>query len=83
MAITLFRHNQEAYRAVRTLLEKENRAAVVHPTGTGKSMVAFYLIQQQTQWRFLWLSPSEYIVRTQLENVQKLILMRTFRMFSS
>ena len=71
MAITLFRHNQEAYRAVRTLLEKENRAAVVHPTGTGKSMVAFYLIQQQTQWRFLWLSPSEYIVRTQLENVQK------------
>ena len=41
MAITLFRHNQEAYRAVRTLLEKENRAAVVHPTGTGKSMVAF------------------------------------------
>lgn len=71
MAITLYKHNQEAYRAVQTLLKKENRAAVVHPTGTGKSMVAFYLIQQQAEWHFLWLSPSEYIVRTQLENVQK------------
>lgn len=71
MAIELYKHNQEAYRAVRTLLEKENRAAVVHPTGTGKSMIAFYLTQQQTQWHFLWLSPSEYIVRTQLENVRK------------
>lgn len=36
-----FKHNQEAYRAVQTLLAKESRAAVVHPTGTGKSMVAF------------------------------------------
>lgn len=43
MAITLYTHNQEAYRAVQTLLERENRAAVVHPIGTGKSMIAFYL----------------------------------------
>lgn len=71
MAIELYKHNQDACRAVQTLLEKENRAAVVHPTGTGKSMIAFYLAQQQMQWRFLWLSPSEYIVRTQLENAHK------------
>lgn len=71
MAIALYSHNQEAYRAVQTLLEKENRAAVVHPTGTGKSMIAFSLAQQMTHSRFLWLSPSEYIVRTQLDNVHK------------
>jgi len=71
MAVTLYRHNQEAYRAVCALLEQEHRAAVVHPTGTGKSMIAFYHAQQHPLQRFLWLSPSEYIVRTQLENVRR------------
>lgn len=71
MAIALYAHNKEAYRAVQALLEKENRAAVVHPTGTGKSMIAFYLTQQLVHLRFLWISPSKYIVRTQLENVHK------------
>lgn len=71
MGIGLYRHNQEACQAMQTLLQKEKRAAVVHPTGTGKSMVAFYYAQLHPQLRFLWLSPSEYIVRTQLENVRK------------
>lgn len=71
MAVALYRHNQEACQAMQTLLQRENRAAVVHPTGTGKSMVAFYYAQLHPQLRFLWLSPSEYIVRTQLENLRR------------
>ncbi len=47
------------------------KAAVVHPTGTGKSYIAFKLIEDHPDAAFLWLSPSEYIFRTQLENLQK------------
>lgn len=44
-------------------------AAVIHPTGTGKSMIAFKLVEQHLHNHFLWLSPSEYIYKTQLENI--------------
>ncbi len=71
MGIALYRHNEEACRAVQKLLAAEGRAAVVHPTGTGKSMIAFRLAQLQPERRFLWLSPSEYIVHTQMENVRQ------------
>ena len=69
MSIHLFKHNQEAYKAVTAMLEKEKMAAVIHPTGTGKSLIAFKLAEQHPSEKFLWLSPSEYIYQTQLENL--------------
>lgn len=69
MGIHLFEHNEKAYRAVVSMLEKEGMAAVIHPTGTGKSMIAFKLIEDHPLKHFLWLSPSEYIYQTQLENM--------------
>ncbi len=44
-------------------------AAVIHPTGTGKSMIAFKLVEEHPLNHFLWLSPSEYIYQTQVENL--------------
>ena len=44
-------------------------AAVIHPTGTGKSLIAFKLAEQHPSEKFLWLSPSEYIYQTQVENL--------------
>ena len=41
MSIHLFKHNQEAYNSVTAMLEREKMAAVIHPTGTGKSLIAF------------------------------------------
>lgn len=41
MSIHLYKHNEDAYRAVETMLEEKQMAAVIHPTGTGKSMIAF------------------------------------------
>ena len=38
------------------MLEKEKMAAVIHPTGTGKSLVAFKLAEQHPSEKFLWLS---------------------------
>ena len=47
MSIHLFKHNQEAYNAVTAMLEREKMAAVIHPTGTGKSLIAFKLAEEQ------------------------------------
>ena len=71
MALDLFEHNAKAYRAAAAMLVRYSKAAVVHPTGTGKSYIAFKLIEDHPDAVFLWLSPSEYIFKTQLESLQK------------
>lgn len=68
--IQLFDYNMEAYQSVVQLLEEENRAAIIHPTGTGKSFIGFKLCEEQSEKRICWLSPSEYIYKTQLENLE-------------
>lgn len=70
MAILLYKHNQDACDAIERMLQCGNRTAVVHPTGTGKSMIVFRFAQLHAAQGFLWLSPSDYIARTQLENAQ-------------
>ena len=69
MSIELFQHNQDAYNAVVSMLLETGKAAVVHPTGTGKSFIGFKLCEDNPQSRICWLSPSEYIFKTQLENL--------------
>ena len=61
MSIELYPHNLDAYRCARTLLMQTGKAAVIHPTGTGKSFIAFKLCEDFGQSRVLWLSLSEYI----------------------
>lgn len=68
--IDLFEHNQTAYGKAVSMLAERSKAAVVHPTGTGKSFIAFKLAEDNPSSRILWLSPSEYIFRTQLENIK-------------
>lgn len=55
------------------MLDKGGKAAVIHPTGTGKSMIAFKLVETHPDAQFLWLAPSTYIYHTQLENLQRMI----------
>ena len=71
ISLGLFPHNQRAYNAACHLLKREGKAAVIHPTGTGKSFIAFRLVLDNPQAAVLWLSPSEYIFRTQVENLKK------------
>ena len=71
MVLHLFEHNARVYQAAAAMLERYGKAAVVHPTGTGKSYIAFKLIENHPDAAFLWLSPSEYIFKTQLESLQK------------
>ena len=69
MAIALYPHNENAYLAALDMLRETGKAAVIHPTGTGKSFIGFKLCEDFPGKRVCWLSPSEYIFRTQLENL--------------
>ena len=69
MADLLFRHNREAYDAAMAMLAETGKAAIIHPTGTGKSFIGFQLCLDHPGKRVCWLSPSEYIFKTQLENL--------------
>ncbi|MCD8075379.1 MAG: Helicase associated domain protein [Lachnospiraceae bacterium] len=70
LEVELYDHNQSAYDAAVAMMEKTGKAAVIHPTGTGKSFIGFRLCADYPEKQILWLSPSEYIFRTQLENLQ-------------
>ena len=67
MALQLFEHNEKAYKKVKKMLAEEGKAAVIHPTGSGKSYIAFKLIEDNLCSKIVWLSPSEYIFNTQKE----------------
>ncbi|MCD8398199.1 MAG: Helicase associated domain protein [Lachnospiraceae bacterium] len=71
MEVLLYEHNMAAYEAAVDMMEKTGKAAVIHPTGTGKSFIGFRLCADNPGKRMLWLSPSEYIFKTQLENLQE------------
>ncbi len=66
--LSLFEHNRTAYEAAVKMLRETGRAAVIHPTGTGKSFIGFKLCEDHPDKTVCWLSPSEYIFRTQMEN---------------
>ena len=69
--IQLFEHNKTAYNAAVSMLRETGKAAIIHPTGTGKSFIGFKFCEDNPEKKFLWLSPSEYIFKTQLEALKK------------
>ena len=71
VALRLFEHNEKAYRAAVRMMEQYGKAAIVHPTGTGKSYIAFKLIEDNPEKDVIWLSPSKYIFKTQLESLKR------------
>ena len=71
VALRLFEHNEKAYHAAVRMMEQYGKAAIVHPTGTGKSYIAFKLVEDNPEKVVIWLSPSEYIFKTQLESLKR------------
>lgn len=87
----MFKHNLNAYAAAISMMKQTGKAAVIHPTGTGKSFIAFQLCTDNKEKRICWLSPSEYIFETQkekwllaggqeLDNIQFITYARLMRM---
>jgi len=71
MAMHLFEHNAAAYQAAVTMLAERGKACVIHPTGTGKSFIGFKLCEDNPDKTICWLSPSDYIFQTQIENLKE------------
>lgn len=71
MSIKLFEHNQKAYEAAVEMLAETGKAAVIHPTGTGKSFIGFKYCEDNPDKAFCWLSPSRYIFEMQIKNLEK------------
>ncbi|ADU24056.1 Helicase associated domain protein [Ruminococcus albus] len=69
MAMHLYPHNLIAYTSAVHMLSERGKAAVIHPTGTGKSFIGFKLCEDNPNKTICWLSPSRYIYQTQLENL--------------
>lgn len=69
--IQLYEHNRKAYDSAVEMLSEMGKAAVIHPTGTGKSFIGFKLCEDNSDKKVLWLSPSEYIFKTQVENLKE------------
>lgn len=68
--IKLFEHNETAYISAIKMLNETDKSAIIHPTGTGKSFIAFRLREDDSiNKRICWLSPGEYIFKTQCENL--------------
>lgn len=69
MSVKLKPHNDKAYTKVKEMFEKGNEAAVIHPTGTGKSYIALKLIEDNPEKKIIYLSPSAAIMHQLKKNM--------------
>lgn len=66
MALDLYKHNAEAYEKVKYMFEKENRCAIIHPTGTGKSYIALKWLLDNKDKKAIYVT-SHLAIKDQLE----------------
>lgn len=69
MSVKLKKHNQQAYAKVNEMFEKDSKAAIIHPTGTGKSYIALKLIEENPDKKIIYLSPSMAIMHQLKKNM--------------
>jgi len=69
MSIDLRKHNQDAYEKVKDTIGNSNRAAVIHPTGTGKSYIALKLLEENKGKKAIYLAPSNSILHNIKRNI--------------
>lgn len=55
-------HNLKAYKALIKSFKKANKACIVHPTGLGKSYIAYQLIADNPDSTFLVLTPNFLLI---------------------
>lgn len=70
MGIELFKHNALAYDKVTKMFETENRVAVVHPTGCGKSFISLKWLEENRDKRAVFLAPTVSILRQITKHIE-------------
>lgn len=66
MGIELYKHNKEAYEKIEKMFEQEDKVAIIHATGTGKSFISLKWLYENRDKRCLFLAPT-YEIIDQLE----------------
>ena len=64
--ISLFYHNETTYEAAEEMLAETDKAAIMYPTGTGKSFIGFRLCGTHADASVCRLSPSSCIFEAQI-----------------
>ena len=57
----MYEHNEKAYKSAVAMMQQYGKAAIVHPTGTGKSHITFKLIENHYKAIILYLPIHEYL----------------------
>ena len=70
MGFKLKPHNEEVHKKVKEKLKKERYAAVIQPTGTGKSYIALKLIEE-TDGNSIYVAPSNLIINQIKETIEE------------
>ena len=71
LSIDLYSHNRTAYEKAKILINETGKAAIIHPTGTGKSYIAFAFVEENPDRKFLWFAPSTYIYKLQITKLKE------------
>ena len=70
MGVELFKHNAVAYDKVTKMFKTENRVAVVHPTGCGKSFISLKWLEENRDKRAVFLAPTVSILRQITKHIE-------------
>ena len=69
MPITLMPHNIEAYGKVNEDIEKNNKTAVIQPTGTGKMYIGLKYVEDNKGKKTMYIAPSNSILHDVKKNI--------------
>ena len=69
MPITLMPHNIETYGKVNKDIEKNNKTAVIQPTGTGKMYIGLKYVEDNKGKKTIYIAPSNAILHDVKKNI--------------
>lgn len=61
MGLSLYEHNEKAYKSAVAMMQQYGKAAIVHHAGTGESHITFELIENHYKAIILYLPIHEYL----------------------
>ena len=72
--IKLFEHNKTAYNSAVKMLNETGKAAVIHPTGTGKSFIAFKLCEDNKDKKYAGSRPANIFLKRNVKTFRQQVL---------
>ena len=69
MPIILKPHNIETYEKVNENIEKNNKTAVIQPTGTGKMYIGLKYVEDNKEKKAIYIAPSNAILHDVKKNI--------------